>query len=320
VKGIGKVAFEAGFTHYDNPPPDVVDGIDDLEALRKSDGFRFANRLAAYVEVDGKGNIVGQGYTGGGRIGTTTVRVGPLAHTFRNYLMTDIRHEPEVLADRVRFVQTVGGRTGLPAPRHVRRKPFIQWRAPTVWTTLALTVYADGRSEYEVVGASLFPRHWIYDQSGKLVAKMGLADFKDWYRKAFGKHTPWGDEESPALVVAAESALERVLSTEIMRGGESPDIRELAAGDVIIRQGDEGTDVYLLLDGVIRVEHDGERLAEYGPGALLGVRAAVEGGTRTSTNVAVTHCRIAVVRADQLDRDALTEVGQGHRREEGSAR
>ena len=37
-----------------------------------------------------------------------------------------------------------GGRTGLPAPRRVRRKPFVQWQAPLVWTTLSLTLHADG--------------------------------------------------------------------------------------------------------------------------------------------------------------------------------
>ena len=57
----------------------------------------------------------------------------------------------------MRFVQTTGGRTGVPAPRRVRRKPFIQWQAPLVWTTLSLTIYADGRAEGTMVGASRFP-------------------------------------------------------------------------------------------------------------------------------------------------------------------
>src|SRR4051812_15773673 len=127
VKGMGKAAFEAGFTHYDGPPPDRIPDQAALEALRGHDGFRFANRLAAWVEVDDRGRITGHGYSGSGEIGSTTVRIGPLAHTFKAFLMPDIRHDPDVFSDRVRFVQTVGGRTGLPAPRRVRRKPFIQW-------------------------------------------------------------------------------------------------------------------------------------------------------------------------------------------------
>ena len=43
-----KVSFESGVTHYDQPPPDV---IEDLEALRVADRFRFANELKGWVEV-----------------------------------------------------------------------------------------------------------------------------------------------------------------------------------------------------------------------------------------------------------------------------
>lgn len=75
-----------------------------------------------------------------------------------------------------------------------------------------------------------------------------------------------------------------------------------------------------MLDGVLRVEHDGERLAEYGPGALLGERAHLEDGGRTSTLVAVTKCRVAVAEASQLDRKELVELSSGHRREEARRR
>jgi CRP-like cAMP-binding protein len=46
--------------------------------------------------------------------------------------------------------------------------------------------------------------------------------------------------------------------------------------------------MYLVLDGVIRVDRNGTRLAEYGPGAILGERALLETGVRASTLVAVT--------------------------------
>ena len=52
VTGGTRVAFDAGFTHYDDPPPDR---IDDIEALRATDKFRFANVLRAWVEVDASG-------------------------------------------------------------------------------------------------------------------------------------------------------------------------------------------------------------------------------------------------------------------------
>ena len=76
--------------------------------------------------------------------------------------------------------------------------------------------------------------------SGKLAAKAGLADFKDWWRHAFGKHTPWGDEDSPALVTAVETALERELAANIMRGGEKPSVRKLKQGALLTEQGQPG--------------------------------------------------------------------------------
>jgi Cyclic nucleotide-binding domain len=217
----------------------------------------------------------------------------------------------------MRFVQTTGGRTAIPAPRPVRRRPFIQWQAPLVWTTLSLTLHADGRAEYAVAGASRFPRHWIYGADNKLGHKSGLTDYANWVRASFGRYTPWGDEDSPALVTAVETALEHSLSVQLMHGAAKPRIIHLEPGADLVRQGDFGQDAFLILDGVIRITRDGERLAEYGPGAMLGERAALEGGTRTATLAAVTKCRVAAVPAVQLDLSDLAELATGHRREEG---
>ncbi len=316
VRGGTRVAFDRGFTHYDDPPPDV---IEDIEALRQADRFRFANVLSAFLEYDADGTITGYGYTGGGLMGSTTVALGGLNKEFEAVALPVIQQPPEVGDGWVRFVQTAGGRTGLPAPRRVRRKPFIQWQAPLVWATLGLTLRVDGSATFDVLGASRFPRHWFYDEDGKLAAKSGLTDFKDWYRKSFGKHTPWGDQDSPALVTAVETALERALSVQMMDKSSKPKFRKLSAGDTLVQEGEPGTDVFLVLDGVIRVEKGGERMAEYGPGAVLGERAGIEGGTRTSSLVAVTDSRVAVVAHDTMDRDQLHELAKGHRSEKPQA-
>ncbi len=311
VTGMTKLPFELGFTHYDNPPPDV---IENLEALGAADGFRFANRLGAWIEVQ-NGKIVDHGYTGGAVMGSTTVRLGKQA-TFAAVGFPEIRRDPEVSPTSVRFVQTAGGRPAIPAPRGVRHPPFVQLKGATVWTTLAITLNIDGSRQFELAGASPFPRHWIYDDAGKLTQKAGLTDFKEWYRHAFGKHTPWGDEDSRALVTTAETALERELSLEIMRDDAKPKIKKLRKGKVLTKQGEPGDEVFLLLDGVLSVDVDGEPVAELGPGAILGERAVLEGGVRTATLRAVTRCKVAVVPSDRVDPKALTEVSKRHRRED----
>src|SRR4029077_10580110 len=132
------------------------DHLDDLEELRRTDRFREANELRAFIDVE-DGRIVGFGHLGQGHIGATTVRVGPAAIRFPAVHLPDIQPEPEVGPTSVRFPQTVGGRMGLPTPRPVRHKPFVQFWPSIAWTTLALTLDVDGSSSHELVGASPFP-------------------------------------------------------------------------------------------------------------------------------------------------------------------
>lgn len=313
IPGPMKIPFSLGIGHYDPPPPAE---LGDLVAWRDADRFRFANNLEAWIEVDDEARITAHGHAGKGLIGSTTLRFGRSSATFTAFSYPELQPEPEVGDGWVKFRQTVGGRTGAPMPRTVSRKPFVQLSAPTVWTTLELTLHCDGRSAWEMTGASPFPRHWVYDDSGALVAKSGLTDFGGWSKECFGDHSPWGDVDSPALLTVAETALERTLSTAIMRGGAKPKVRKLAEGEELTRQGDPGRELFLLLDGVLEVLVDGETVAEIGPGAVAGERALLEGGNRTSTLRARTRVRVAVAPAEQVDTSALLTLAEGHRREE----
>ncbi len=304
-----------GVAHYDETPPERLEA-DDLAVLQEGDRFRFANHLKAWIEVE-NGTITGWGREGSGLIGSTTMSFGKRDATFSAVALPDLAPEPEVTDSMVRFTQTAGGRTGVPTPRRVNRPPFVQVSAPLAWTTLAVTMHADGRSEVRIAGASPFPRHWLYGNGGELIAKSGLIDFRTWYRTAFGKHSPWGDEDTPALVTAVGSALERALADQLMHGA-SPSIEKIKAGRSLVKQGDAGTDLFLLLDGVVIADVDGRPLAELGPGALVGERAMLEGGKRTATLRAVTPCTVARATASQIDREALLALSQDHRREDVS--
>jgi hypothetical protein len=314
VGGMTKMPFETGVAHYDPPPPDL---IEDIDALQRDGRFRFANRLSAWIDVR-DGVIVEHGQDGGGLLCSTLISLGKKQVAFEAVALPDLHPDAEVSPTEVTFFQTAGGRTGVPAPRRVRRAPFVQFSAPLAWTTLALTLRADGTSSFALLGASTFPRHWVYGGDNKLALKSGMIDFSHWYRRAFGKHSPWGDQDSQALTTEVETALERQMSLTLMSGGK-PKVKTFKAGATITEQGAAEDDLYLVLDGVVRIEVDGERLAEYGPGSMHGERAVLEGGRRTSTIRAVTACKLAVASADSVDRDALRQLSTGHRREDRSA-
>jgi cyclic nucleotide-binding protein len=311
IEGLPKLPFELGIGHYDPAPPEHI-SPGDLERLRDEDRFREANHLAAWIEVE-DGHITGWGNEGAAFVGTTTFKAGPRNVKVPGVAFETLRPDPEVGPGSVRFVQTVGGRAGFPAPRMVRGAPFFRINSATAWTTLALTINADGSSQHELVGASPFPRHWIYDRAGDVVEKAGTIDFKKWYRESHGDKTPWGAEDSEAFVVAAETALERQISRDMISRGVDLRRRVVEQDDTLVEQGDKGDELYLLLDGVLAVERDSEEIAQIGPGTILGEGAVLGDGTRQATLRARTKCRVGVMPADAIDRSAIEELAAGRR-------
>lgn len=317
VTGVTKASFTAGVTHYDDPPPDRAGTLAELDRAGAEDRFRFANRIAAWAEVS-DGRIVDAGFAGDSRgvMGGSTLRLGPLS---TRVAAISLPLQSERLGGsntRVSFRQTFGGRAALPMPRRVSHPPYVQVHAPLVWTTLELDLHADGRVVHRLAGASGFPRHWVYDTTGALDQKSGVADFAEWARTSFGEHSPWGGQDSPAFVSAVETALEREVADVIMRGGARPEIRTLERGGTLTRQGDPAAELYLVLDGVLSATVDDQELGLLGPGSVLGERGLIE-GRRTATLTAETPVRVAVAPSETVDPDALHAISEGHRREDG---
>jgi Cyclic nucleotide-binding domain len=319
VSGLYKAGFAVGASHSDDPPPDAIEDAADLDELFAAGRFRFANRLAAWIEV-ADGRVTDAGYSGRGYISATRFGWGPQREvTFQPAAFPEIRTTPEITATGARFSQTTGGRTGAPMPRTVASAPYLEWLAPTVWTTLTLTIGTDASARGRMTGASTFPRHWVYDHRGQLVAKSGRADFREWMRTGYGKHSPWRQEDTQPLITVAESALERQLSATIMRGDTKPTIRKLPAGALLAKQGEPGDAIYLLLDGVLSVLVDGTQVGELGPGAVVGERAVLEYGRRTASLRAITNCVIAIATKNHIDRDSMASLTKYHHREEALA-
>ena len=313
IPGLLRLPFERGVMHYDAPPPLT---LTDLDGMRRRGGFRFANRVEAWIEVS-NGLVSDCGYGDGGTImGLTPVSVGPLRVLLPTKRHPEIRRAPFVAGREVTFVQTAGGRPGFSFLKPSLRWPFLVTRPFTIWTTIELTIRADGTAVQRLVGASPFPRHWLYDDAGHLVEKAALTRNKTWVKTAFGSHTPWGGEDETPVVAAAESELERTLADEIMRGDSHPAIRTLASGQTLFREAEAATTVALILDGNLEVRVHDKAVGTIGPGAVVGERAALEAGLRTAEVRAVTEARVGEVPVESLSADLLRELALGHHRED----
>ena len=256
----------------------------------------------------------------GGRLGSTTISLGPGDVTVAAVaLPDDPASEPEFGATWVRFTQTVGGRTGWPLPRPVKRPPFVRYQAPIVWTTLQLTDPCRRPPRGQARGRQLVPaplglRRRRRSRRQERRSRMPRSG----WRTRFGERTPWGEQDSPATRhrgrhrCSSESC-----PTTIMRYGRKPKCRPLqedaTRSSTKARTGDE---LYLLLDGVVAIDVERRNgCRSSGPGAVLGERAILEGGLAHIDRCAVcTRCRAAKVPADAIDLERLAALAARHHR------
>jgi CRP-like cAMP-binding protein len=85
---------------------------------------------------------------------------------------------------------------------------------------------------------------------------------------------------------------------EIARLGQLMDQIDVPAGHVLMRQGDLGHEMFVVITGKLRVERDGRLVAERGPGSVVGEIALLAEMPRTAT--------VTVVEPTQV-------FGMGHR-------
>ena len=179
VEGFNRLSFGLRVAHYDPPPPEVLEDLDELEA---TDRFRFANRLQAWIEVE-DGRVVDAGQAGGGRSNVTKVGYGAANIAFAPLALRDLRPEPEIGPTWARFVQTTGGRTGFPAPRRVRHEPYVKIAGPVARPPRP--DHPCRRDCREPAGRrQLFPRHWVYDHLVGWSPRVGLSTHTWWRRRS----------------------------------------------------------------------------------------------------------------------------------------
>jgi CRP-like cAMP-binding protein len=82
---------------------------------------------------------------------------------------------------------------------------------------------------------------------------------------------------------------------------------ELPAGTDLIREGEPGDALFVILDGEASVQHDGEEVARVGEGSYFGELALLDGAPRSATVVAATDVKVAVL-GIRMFRTLLREV------------
>jgi hypothetical protein len=77
------------------------------------------------------------------------------------------------------------------------------------------------------------------------------------------------------------------------------------AGELVVREGDRGDELHLLLEGTIGIERSGVSVAELTPPGFFGEMSLFDGAPRSATAVARTACRLLT-----LDGEAVRRAGR----------
>jgi CRP-like cAMP-binding protein len=79
------------------------------------------------------------------------------------------------------------------------------------------------------------------------------------------------------------------------RLGMLADEIDVPAGKVLMRQGEIGSDMMVIVSGTVAIDRDAERVNTLGAGDFFGEIALIDGGPRTATVTADVPCRLLVI-------------------------
>ena len=82
---------------------------------------------------------------------------------------------------------------------------------------------------------------------------------------------------------------------EIEAVGRLMDEVDVQDGRVLMREGTAGREFFIVISGTVRVERNGRKINELGPGDFFGEIVLIDRGPRTATVIAAEPCRLLVL-------------------------
>ena len=74
------------------------------------------------------------------------------------------------------------------------------------------------------------------------------------------------------------------------------------AGEVLMLAGEPGDELYVIIEGSVRIEHGDRSVRSMTAGGFLGEIALVDRRPRTATATCVTDCRLLAIRGHEFER------------------
>ena len=115
-------------------------------------------------------------------------------------------------------------------------------------------------------------------------------------------------KSTPLFANVADEALAKVATFATLESA--------VEGKTIIREGGYSNDFYVIEDGTVKIEREGEQLAELGPGDVFGEQGLLEKQARSATVVATSPVRLIKIEHWELARmrQSMPEVIEELRR------
>ena len=82
---------------------------------------------------------------------------------------------------------------------------------------------------------------------------------------------------------------------ELQKIAKAGDEITMAAGSLLVDQGQTGREAFVVLEGTVTVKRNGKKVTSGGPGTVVGELSLLDHGPRTATVVCDTECTLLIL-------------------------